>query len=220
MAILDALYPFPMNAVRGGQQVEAGFAQAEQEGEAFHQMMRDKLALRKASAGMGKSNYFTGYEGVPGAERPEYLKQLYAEGDPDSAIKLEQLQSEPFKIQRSIQTAGAIEAAKKAADAEYMKELFDHFMGPGGGAGIASAMNGPGGGGGGGEAPASGPEGIPSVNAFPLSGREKEFKIGPQGPQFGIKDMSQVDMANKRNEMDTRTGTLGLAKTMKLAWCV
>ena len=205
MAILDSLYPFPMNAIRGGQQVESGFAQAEQEGEEFHRVMRDRLALRKAAAGMGSSDYFTGYDGVKGAERPDYLKKLYAEGDPETAIRLEQLASEPFKIQRSVETAGAIDANKRKAHMDETIGMFNHFMGPGGGAGESM-------GGGGGQVVEGGPPtgdpptGGPAMNAFGnrLSGREREFKMTPQGPQFGVKDMSPVERADRQSQMSNR----------------
>lgn len=225
MAVLDALYPFPMDAIRGGQQVESGFAQAAREGEEFHRVMRDRLALRNAAKGIGQSNYFTGYEGVKGAERPQYIKDLLASGDPEQALALESHLSEPFKVQRGIDTAAAIEEGKRKAQLANTKEMFNHFMGDPRVGGVVNSMAGdqapiPGGTSPmaeGREEPTAPPMagGPPTANTFAdkMSGRSKQFKITPQGPQFEIGDMAPVDVADKTSQIGNRADTLKLAKT-------
>ena len=101
--------PWPVMA--SGQQVEQNLAQAESEGLSW----RERLAMKRASAAMGNQNYFAGYEGVPGAKRPDYLKQAYADADPAQAMQLEGMIAEPFKLNRAAEQAGKIEAARDAA---------------------------------------------------------------------------------------------------------
>ncbi len=55
----------PTLGVMRGQQVEQGLAQAELEGE----QLRDREAAKRAYGKMGSGKYFSGFEGVRGAER-------------------------------------------------------------------------------------------------------------------------------------------------------
>ena len=120
-------FPSPWDAVQAGQAIAAGNTRLEREGFENARSRSELAALRKASTGMGSGNFFSGYEGVPGAERPQYLKEMYANGDPDQAMKMEQMLAEPHKIQRSIQTAGAMEAQKREAQLASQKQMFDYF---------------------------------------------------------------------------------------------
>lgn len=116
-------YFSPTAGIQRGQQVEQSLAQAQLEG----MSLRERLALKKAAGAMGSQNYFAGYEGVPGAERPDYLKEAWAGSDPTEAAKLEAMVAEPFKIQRGIQTAGLTEAAKKEADSNAMVKTIERI---------------------------------------------------------------------------------------------
>jgi hypothetical protein len=114
----------PTIGVMRGQQVEQGMSQAELEGIA----LRDLQAHRRATAKMGSGNYFAGFEGMPGAERPDYLKDLYAEGDPEAALKMEQMLATPHVLRRGIGIAGDTEEAKKSADYRALKNAFGSFF--------------------------------------------------------------------------------------------
>ena len=191
-------FPSPWDAVQGGQAVAAGFTRAEREGFETAKARSEMQALKQASAGMGSGNYFSGYEGQPGAERPRYLKELYANGDPDQAMKMEQILSEPFKIKRSIETAGQLEAQKRQAQMDAQKQMFDYF---GGGAGMG-AGDGPGG-----------------AGDADLSGMKRTFKMTPQGPVMEMENLSPVERANKMSEIEARKSgsTLATAKEQREA---
>ena len=70
----------PWASVIRGQQAEQNIATAAQEGQA----RRDFLAAREALAMVGQGENLTGYEDMPGAVRPEYVRRLYAT-NPDLA---------------------------------------------------------------------------------------------------------------------------------------
>ncbi|NOT96231.1 MAG: hypothetical protein HOP00_07970 [Nitrospira sp.] len=198
------------DAVRGGQQAEQGMAQAKLEG----MSLAERLAFKKAAGALGNQNYFAGYEGVPGAERPAYLKEAWANASPEEALKLESLVAEPFKIQRSVETAGKVEAAKKASDLEYNKNMMREFFQSEGGQGanaFGQAMSGDAAPGRAGSVPVSASSSIPSTA---LSATEKNFEIGPQGPKFGLKRMSPFEQSLKVSEDEARrAGTkLGMDK--------
>jgi hypothetical protein len=189
-------FPSPWDAVQGGQAIAAGLTRAEREGFETAKARKEMEALRQASAGMGSGNYFAGYDNVKGAERPQYLKDLYAQGDPEQAIKLEQFLAEPFKIQRGIETQGALEAQKRQAQLESQKQMFDYFSGKS-----------PGGGGPGGEAEGD------------LSGMKRTFRMTPQGPVMEMENLSPVERANKLSEIEARKAgsTLATAKEQREA---
>ena len=206
-------YFSPTLGMLRGQQLEQGQAQAAHEGFLNERAILDQLARRKAAAGMGSSNYFTGFEGVPGAERPNYLKELFASGDPDEAFKFEALHAAPFTTARAIDTAGKIELAKKKADMQVYTEAFKQMLGEDGlAAPVMDRMN-PGG-----ESessidgvePPSAPPSRSNLNS--LSGRETTMEIGPMGPKMSVKAMSPFDKAIKIGEDSARQITAGVAK--------
>lgn len=208
----------PTSAVIRGQLAEQGLSQAELEGRA----LRDQLATRKAAAAMGSSNYFTGFDGVEGATRPEYLKELYASGDPEAAMKMEAMLAVPFTTARTIDTVGKTEEAKKSADMKVYLNAMRSWMGDdpagfklAGGDGGESV---PAGGGGipVGEAPSipgmAKPTSLaPIPNLSRLSGDERSLKMGPQGPEFSVKSLSPFEKQIKIGEDQVRRVTAGIA---------
>lgn len=202
----------PWSSMLKGQQFEQGLAQAREEGVAH----RDKEALRRAAKGMGSTNYLTGYDGVAGAERPNYLKELYESGDPDAAIKMESLLAEPHKLMRGVELGGKLEAAKKAADYAEMKnamrDMFPDMMASGGNvnAFAPAGMNptpatmtdtgeeapsrpdvGEG-------APASR---MPQSNLTRLPNVERGFEFTPQGPKITVKQGSDFERGLKTDQL-------------------
>ena len=185
----------PFIPMQQGQQVAHGFSQAQLEGVA----MRERLALKKAAGQLGSQNYFAGYEGVPGAERPDSIKDVWMNGDPDQAMKLEDYASQRFKLERGAEIAGKIEAAKKAADLEYGKNMMREFYGSEGGQqanAMGSMLGAPMS-----QAPGSGV--LAPTQAVP-SATERTFEITPQGPKFGVKRMSDFEQSMKTNEDEVR----------------
>ena len=192
-------FPSPWDAVQGGQAVAAGFTRAEREGFETAKARSEMEALKQASAGMGSGNYFSGYEGVKGAERPRYLRELYAQGDPDQAMKMEQVLAEPFKIQRSIETAGQLEAQKRQAQLDANKQAFDYFRERSKGV--------------------AGGEGTAGSGSADLSGMKQTLKMTPQGMIVEMEDLSPVERANKMSEIEARKSgsTLATAKEQREA---
>jgi hypothetical protein len=208
MAIIPDFNPW--ESVRQGQQAEHALAQAEQEGLSW----RERLALKRAAGQLGAQNYFAGYEGVSGAERPAYLKEAWQNTSPEQAMQLESLLAEPFKMNRAAEQAGKIEAAKKDALLDYTKKSMDYFYGlPDGQQAPAFGWNAFG------EmvqAPGSGvllPGQVMAGSPATASPVERTFEITPQGPKFSVKRMSDFEQSMKVGQ-DTalRKGT-EIAKT-------
>lgn len=192
-----------------GQQSEQGLAQAELEG----MSLRERQAFKRAAGQLGSQNYFAGYEGVPGAERPDFLKEAWASADPQQALQLEQLVAEPFKLNRQAEQAGKIEAAKKASDLQYTKDLMDAFYtGPGAQEAMSQGQNAFGtlv------QAPGSGvllPGHTMSAPPVSPSATERNFEITPQGPKFGMKTMSPFEQSMKVGEDESRKAQTEQAK--------
>lgn len=194
----------PMDAFRSGYDLgDAMTATAERE--------RQRLIAEKERAAlsqMGQGNYLAGLEGVQGAVRPDWLKQLYQD-NPHEAMKQEQLVSAPFLMDREIRKGGELERAKRQADLDVAMPMMNAFFKARGGgppqATDARAM------------PSSMPmgEGAP-VNAFAtggpapepnladLSGDEPSFEMTPQGFKFGVKSASPLDSAIKVADVNLR----------------
>ncbi len=194
----------PMDAFRGGYDLgDAMTATAERE--------RQRLITEKERAAlsqMGQGGYLAGLEGVQGAVRPDWLKQLYQD-NPHEAMKQEQLVSSPFLQDREIRKMGEIERAKRQADLDVAMPMMNAFFKARGGsspqATDARAM------------PSSMPlgEGGAPVNAFAggpmpeqnfsdLSGDEPSFEMTPQGFKFGVKSASPLDSAIKVADVNLR----------------
>jgi hypothetical protein len=166
---------------------------------------------------MGSGNYFAGFEGMPGAERPDYLKDLYAEGDPEAALKMEQMLATPHVLRRGIGIAGDTEEAKKSADYRALKNAFGSFFDGEG----TPQLPPEGGGGGGGTIPMSNTE-APSIpggsrtattpNLMGYSGDERSIEITPTGPKIGVKRASQFDKAAKTTELGTEGRRVDITK--------
>lgn len=183
------LNQFPFESVMGGQQVAKGLQQAEADGYAFGKQQREEDAMRAASAQLGANPYISGYENVKGAERPDYLKQLYAQGNYEQAAKLEDRLAEPFKLQRQVQMAGEMESAKKAADAEQYMKMYEHFRGGGAGS--------PGG----------------TAGSSDSQGLQQTFKMTPQGPVIEMQNMAPIELASKQAEIEAKRSGTTLAYT-------
>ena len=190
-----------------GQQASNSLTQAQNEG----MDLRERLALKNAAGQLGSQNYFAGYEGVPGAERPEYLKQAWVGASPESAAKLEGLYSEPFKVKRSIQTAGEIEAAKKAADYNAMSGMIEDLGRKGMfGNQFARQMSGANTGPSvayGGQVPGSGVMApTEQVNTFTdnPSGAKTILKVDANGPHFTLDNMSEAERQNFASQVKER----------------
>jgi hypothetical protein len=209
----------PWVSMLRGQQVEQGQAQAELEG----MDMQDRLARRRAGAAMGKSNYFTGYEGVPGANRPDFINQLFAEGDPEDALRLEAHHAEPFKIRRTIETAGEIERAKKEADMKVMTNAMrEMFPDLGGGVAPASAPTEavPGGADIAGIEPGTVPTAPPTrANLTGKSGAKRSMEMSLMGPKVTVEQMSPFDKEYKIDQSNlehTKVDQTDIAENNKL----
>jgi hypothetical protein len=200
-------YYSPMNAFFGGFQMGDQMDQA-----AIREAERVRaLKERDALAQMGQGNQFAGFEGVEGATRPDYLKQLYRD-NPEAAWKVEQAAAQPFAVDRDISKQGKIERAKREADAEVGTNMMNaYFKARGGGqpdVQEASAI------------PASMTEGeagqtggaMPAPNLSRLSGDEPSFEMTPQGFKFGVKSASELDNAVKMHDMKLKDSELALKK--------
>lgn len=204
----------PWDSVLRGQVAEQNMAQAQLEG----MSLRERLALKKAAAALGNQNYFAGYEGVPGAERPAYLREAWANADPAQAMQIEGLLAKPFELNRAAEQAGKIEAAKKASDLEYNKNMMRAFWDTPESQGIAGAGNqlfaSPEAGPSQATPPPSSPStGQPTASATPaLSATERTFEITPQGPKLGMKRMSPFEQSMKQGEDAARQGTLEVTR--------
>lgn len=160
-------------------------------------------ALRRAGGEMGKSDYLTGFEGVAGAQKPNYLRELFAR-NPKAALELEGRLSQPFAIERDIRKMGEIERVKKEADAEVYNKMIERFIGsPTGkkampmGETIAPTAS---------SEPSYIPQEVtPSQGSDleGLSGAEASFEVTPQGPRFGIKQASPFEKAIKARGQQT-----------------
>lgn len=199
----------PLVGVIQGQHIEQGLAQAELEGKA----LREREALKRAAASMGSQNYFAGFEDVPGAERPEYLKELYGSGDPDQAIKMEALLAAPHLLEREIRKAGEIERAKKTADYDVYSKMFREFGGGGEGPignAFANQLQGQGGG----EVPSVPPSTGSAGDGPDISGVpdvETSMAITPYGPTITAKRMSPFEKAYKSQELNIHRRQAGIA---------
>lgn len=194
----------PTSGSLKGQQMEQNLAQAELEGKA----LREREALKRAAGRMGSQNYFAGFEGVPGAVRPDYLKELYASGDPDQAMKMEGYLAAPYALERDIRKAGEIERAKKEADFDVYNKMFTQWGGGGESAGNAFANKL------GGEAPSAppamgGPTGEPDLGG--LGDVETGMSITPMGPTMTAKRLSPFERELKTQELKIKRATQGVA---------
>lgn len=200
-------YYSPMNAFFGGFEMGDKMDQA-----AIREAERVRaLKEREALAQMGQGNHFAGFEGVEGATRPDYLKQLYQD-NPEAAWKVEQAVSQPFAVDRDIYKQGKIERAKREADAEVGTNMMNaYFKARGGGqaepreaSAIPASMTE------GGPAPTGGS--MPAPNLSRLSGDEPSFEMTPQGFKFGVKSASELDNAVKTHDMQLKDSELALKK--------
>jgi hypothetical protein len=198
-------YFSPTAAFSRGQGIEESMARALREGRLDERSRLDDMARRKAAAAMGSQNYFTGFEGVQGAERPNYLKELYASGDMDEAAKMEAMLAAPHTLSRGVTLAGQTEEAKKSADYRALKNAFGSFFDMGGtpqlppdnesGATPAAPMT---------EAPSiPGKPKTTAPNLMGYSGDERSIELTPTGPKIGVKRMSPFDKAAKSTELNT-----------------
>jgi len=192
MASFPLLFRYnPWDSVARGQGVESGLARAEMEG----RDMREYLAAKEAAALMGQGDYLTTFEGVPGATRPEWLKRLFATGNPDVALKMESLLSTPHAIQREVTKLGEIERAKRTADYEVANKFIQEYFGKGrpsmpqsgGGGSVAGGTS---------EIGEMGP-----TSLMGMSGEEPTFEVGPQGPKISFKGMSEFEKAYKAGSL-------------------
>lgn len=209
----------PWDSVLKGQQSADSLHQAQLRGMA----LRERLALKKAAGQLGSQNYFAGYEGVPGAERPDSIKDLWMNGDPDQAMKLEDFASQRFKLERGAEIAGKTEAARDAArnDAQFnMEQRFEAAeraaAGETYGGNVGNEMNTRLFGSSGTTTPFPGTI-FPLVSGAvsPLAGlsaTEKTREFGPQGYRYIRKTMSPFEQSMKMGEDTTRRETLDLAK--------
>lgn len=81
---------------------------------------------RNALAQMGANPYFIGMEGdettLP-VERPQWLKAVYESGDPNLALKAEQLAAAPYQLDRDVAKTSKLESAKLAEKLKYETAL-------------------------------------------------------------------------------------------------
>lgn len=108
----------PWEAARSGQEVADSLEQARRRAQADQEQDEIKAAYGE----MGQGESLTGFEGVPGATRPKYLKGLFGK-NPEAAMRMEQAMSAPFAMEREIQKLGRIEAAKKQADYDQQMKM-------------------------------------------------------------------------------------------------
>ena len=196
------MYQGPGDAILQGIEMGQRFDQTAD----LERQRRELLAEREAMALLGQQPNFTGYENVPGATRPNWLRQMFANGSPESALKFEALAASPFAMQRDIQRSGEIERAKKLADQEVYNNLLTKFFPEqaGGAPGAAPQA-------------ASMPEGnvnamttalMPQPTMAGLSDQERSFELGPQGPKFSIKNPSPFERASKTEDLRIKGGGL------------
>jgi hypothetical protein len=201
----------PTLGVLRGQQVEQGLAQAQLEG----MSLAERLALKKAAGQLGSQNYFAGYEGVPGAERPAALQEGWQGGDPSEMAKLEALYSEPFKLNRQAEQAGKVKAAEKDATLDFQNKLMQNYFRlkdernqrareQGHGSNAFGAQMTPGSG-----VLAPGQ----SMAAAPtnLSATKETFSVTPQGITYGDETMSDFEQSMKMSERTARESATELA---------
>lgn len=103
-----------------GQEAESNLSKAYLEG----LDLRERLALKKAAGKLGAQNYFAGYEGVPGAERPAALLEGWQTASPEAMAKLEELYATPFKQDRQAELAGKTETARETARLSVQEPFF------------------------------------------------------------------------------------------------
>lgn len=213
----------PILSLIRGQSAADNIARAQAEGMA----LADQNALREASVSLGSMPYYAGFEGEEGAQRPNFLRKLYEQGNVKEAMELEKFLTSSLGVNRDIRKAGEIELAKKKADALVYGQMIRDFMG-GDGPGMnmfGRAIEGEG-------APAPAPTpapapapavpaqeapteeaptipGPPSAPAarVPLdaySGVESQFEVTPYGPKLSFKKMSPFEKQLKGSEDESR----------------
>lgn len=204
----------PVLSFLRGQSAAEGITKAEMDARA----LAEQDALKAASAGMGQMPYYAGFEGEPGAQRPNFLRELYQNGNVKDALELEKALTSTLGVNRDIRKAGEIERAKKEADAKVYSQMIKEFMGEDAGVnmfGRAVEAGEPA------PAPAPAPsEEIPSIPGPqkpatsaarpPLEGRsgvESSFEVTPYGPKLGFKKMSPFEKSLKSSEDETRRTT-------------
>lgn len=198
-----------MNAFRGGidamDQIDESVAR--------DQARKRQLAKLQGLSDFGQGDALAGYEGVQGAVRPDYLKQLY-QTNPEAALQVEQSIASPFAMERDITKAGKIEEAKRRADAEVGKNMmaayFKARQEAGQGSVPASATPAAYSEGGGQPGPGAAP------NSAGMSGDEASFEFGPQGFKFGVKSLSDVERATKTHDMRMKDEDLALKKESQI----
>ncbi|MDE2099301.1 MAG: hypothetical protein KGL39_18755 [Patescibacteria group bacterium] len=195
----------PWLAFTLGQEGANSMAHAEEAG----RTEAEREAFKRVAGRLGSQNYFAGYEGIPGAERPAAIKELWGT-NPEQAAQLEALYAEPFKVERDIRKMGQIEAAKKAADLEYNKNLMREFLGSEPGQAAMAQM--PGAAPQAESAPAPGGDVMPSRTTTPFSATERSLEIGPTGPKIGLKTLSPFEQSMKQGEDTARRESTKLAK--------
>lgn len=198
-------YWSPMNAFRGGidamDQIDESVAR--------DQERKRQLAKLQGLSDFGQGDALAGYEGVQGAVRPDYLKQLY-QTNPEAALQVEQSIASPFAMERDITKAGKIEEAKRRADADVGKNMMAAYFKARREAGMEPQQAS--------STPAAYSEGggQPGPGAAPnyagMSGDESSFEFGPQGFKFGVKSLSDVERATKTHDMRMKDEDLALKK--------
>ena len=111
-------YYSPMNAFHQGYALGDAFNETQAQ-EAARQRAIDE---RQALSDFGQGDQLAGYEGVPGAVRPAWLKQLY-QTNPTAALQVEQQVAAPFELDRQATKAVELEQAKLAASVNAWKPL-------------------------------------------------------------------------------------------------
>lgn len=181
---------------------------------------REMLAEREAMALLGQQPNFTGYENVPGATRPNWLRQMFAQGSPETALKYEALASSPYALQRDIYKSGEIERAKRQADQEVWNNLLTKYfptqesVGPIGIPQDGSIPSGPMSAGPmpSGNQNAMGAALMPQPNMAGLSDQERSFELGPHGPKLSIKNPSPFEKYTKLQDLAVKQGGLDVQR--------
>lgn len=204
----------PWDSIRQGQQAEQGLAQAEQEGLSW----RERLALKRAAGQLGSQNYFAGYEGVAGAERPQILKEASQNVNPADFAALEAPYAELFKLRRAAEMTGVAEAAKDKArydaqfamdqrleEADRLAQETERNQQTQNALGVPTTGRGPEGG----QASAS-TAGVSPMAGLSATKRTREF--GPQGYKSTRETISPLDQARIRSEDTARTAGTALER--------
>lgn len=167
------------------------------------QQIEDANSMRQALGMMGQGEQFAGFEDMPEAKRPDWLRQAY-QVNPQAALQMEQRLAAPYAQKRDIAKQGEIEAAKRRADAEVWGQMAERFGfappsapqadvppivldGENGPISSAEPMQG--------SAPMAAP-GAPSNAITP----ERTFELTPHGPKMGVKMPSGLDQFKVQDE--------------------